>query len=123
VSRVVFFKSHHSASRQGPHYSFHQSLTERLELPRENSVRLSTLRLGERYRARAELYRIQAEEFSDPKARVQLLQLATERRYGPRNLNLGDRKTDRRDFGPGALQTGPGNGQGPMLASALVECL
>jgi hypothetical protein len=46
---------------------------------------------------------------------------ATERRYGPRNLNLGDRKTDRRDFGPGALQAGPGNGQGRMLASALVE--
>ena len=87
-------------------------------------MRLSTLRLGERYRARAELYRIQAEEFCDPKARVQLLQLAAicdREALRAEEFEFRRSKNGCRDFGPGALQAGPGNGQGRMLASALVE--
>ena len=55
---------------------FRHSLTKRLELLRENRARAGSLRASERYRARAEVYRLQAETFRDPKARAQMLQLA-----------------------------------------------
>lgn len=81
MSRIVIFEPRSSrdgrrATRQTSHYNFRLSLTKRLELLRENRARAGLLRASERYRARAEVYRLQAETFCDPKARAQMLQLA-----------------------------------------------
>jgi hypothetical protein len=81
VSRIVIFGSRSSrdvrtAVRQTSHYNFRHSLTKRLELLRQNKVRAGPLRASEQYRERAEVYRLQAETFRDPKARAQMLQLA-----------------------------------------------
>jgi pyruvate-formate lyase len=81
MSRVVIFEPRSSrdgrtAIRQSSHYNFRHSLTKRLELLRENRARAGSLRASDRHRARAEVYRLQAETFRDPKARAQMLQLA-----------------------------------------------
>ena len=81
MSRIVVFEPRSSrdgrtATRQTSHYNSRYSLTRRLELLREKRPRAGALRASERYRAWAELYRLEAETFRDPKARAQMLQLA-----------------------------------------------
>lgn len=81
MSRIVIFglrssRNDRGAIRRTSHYNFRRSLTKRLELLRENRARAGLLRASERYRARAEVYRLQAETFCDPNARAQMLRLA-----------------------------------------------
>ena len=81
VSRIVMFGPRSSrgvrtAARQTSHYNFRPSLTERLELLRQNKVCAGPLRASEQYRERAEVYRLQAESFREPKVHGQMHRLA-----------------------------------------------
>ena len=81
MSRIVIFRPRSSrdgrtATRQTSRSNLRHSLTKRLELLRENRARAGLLRASERYCVRAEVYRLQAETFHDPKARAQMLLLA-----------------------------------------------
>jgi hypothetical protein len=81
VSRIVILgrrsrRDLRKSARQAWHYNFHPSLTKRLELLRQNKVRIGPLRASEEYRERAEVYQLQAETFRDPKVQEQMHQLA-----------------------------------------------
>jgi hypothetical protein len=81
VSRIVIFGPRSSrdvrtAARQTSHYNFRPSLTKRLELLRQNKACAVPLRASEQYRERAEVYRLEAESFRDPKVHEQMHRLA-----------------------------------------------
>lgn len=65
-----------TAARQTSHYNFRPSLTKRLELLRQNKACAVPLRASEQYRERAEVYRLEAESFRDPKVHEQMHRLA-----------------------------------------------
>ena len=81
MSRIVIFgprsnRDVRTAARQTSHDNFRPSLTKRLEFLRQNKVRAGPLRASEQYRERAEVYRLQAETFRDPKVHEQMHRLA-----------------------------------------------
>ena len=110
VSRIVILgprsrRDVRKSARQAWHYNFHPSLTKRLELLRQNKVRIGPLRASEQYREQADTgFRLRL--FVTQKCKNKCISLqpsVSVRRQRPRNFKIkrhqirdgGARQSDR----------------------------